>query len=120
MVGSETQALDMEPGRGVIGGKTQSSVEMLYTLETAAELIPFPNKAALTQWLCQHPDVVEKRYRKAGRRCYRMLLESEILKIRNMLVVTDDPFRRFAARTPRGRGPIATIMQRALDARRPA
>src|SRR3970282_2577276 len=73
------------------------SLEQLYTLEVAAELIPFPSYAALVLWLGRHKSEFPGRYRfthKPGQRLgsvpQRMLTHSECVRIRKMTVVELD------------------------------
>lgn len=66
-------------------------LEPLYTVDVAAEIIPFPNKQALLAWLSRHKGEFPARYRlthqpgqHAGSVPQRMLLHSELVRIRAM------------------------------------
>jgi hypothetical protein len=70
------------------------ALEPIYTLAVACELIPMPSMPALYQWLHNHKEEFKPRYRQGGgrHRPQRMLLESEILKIRAMTIKEGSPF----------------------------
>ena len=59
----------------------------LYTLKVAAEMIPYPGVGALHDWLRRHPEF-PSRIQHVGRakRRMRLLLLSEVMQIRAMLV----------------------------------
>jgi hypothetical protein len=62
------------------------SVEVLYSLPVAAEMIPFSSLAALHIWLSAHKVDYPARYRRLGNREIRLLSESEVLRIREEVV----------------------------------
>lgn len=106
-----------------MGGK---SIEPLYTLKVAAELVPMPSIPALDQFLNRNKPEFPARYRRTRWYEERLLTESEILKIRAMLVY-DQSDARFVHRNV-GRKPgsgvsrpiknsaVTAIMRRALAA----
>jgi len=68
-------------------------IEPIYSLRVAAELIPMSSTNALYQFLCKHKSQFTARYR-IGRPPERILSESEILKIRSMVISTDSWWSR--------------------------
>ena len=61
-------------------------MEPLFTLQAAAELIPFPSVDALRGYLSKHPDAADKRYRRVRRGYVRLLSEAECQRIRDAVV----------------------------------
>ncbi len=98
------------------------NIEPLYSLDVACELIPFPSKPALYNFLSNHRAEFPGLYRRQGgttmARCgfeQRFLTESEILLIREM-TLHDFAHSRYALmrgghRAPRLSSPIARIMR---------
>lgn len=86
------------------------ALEQLYNLDVAAELIPFPTKAALCAFLGKHKELFPGRYRTTKAHIYapkveqRFLTESEILKIREMTLHSFEE-SRYSKGGPRGPRP---------------
>jgi hypothetical protein len=71
-----------------------TTLEPLYTLKVAAELIPFVNAGALRDFLWKHRDQFPSKIMPIDRKFVRMLSHSEIITIRAMrltLRVKDNP-----------------------------
>jgi len=96
------------------------AIEPLYTLRVAAELIPCPTIGALYQFLWHHKAEFPPRYRKLHAHEVRLLTESEVLKIREMTLLTDDRswhLRASAARRGRHHSDlVATMIRRCANA----
>jgi len=69
---------------------TESSLEPMFGIAAAAEMIPFPSVRALYIWLGRHKAEFPPRYRARGsfRGRHRMLLLSEVERIRAMTIRT--------------------------------
>ena len=61
-------------------------LEDLYTLRQAAKKLGFPSRDALRMYLVRHPGLVEDRFRRIGSSFKRLLTESEVLRLRAMVV----------------------------------
>ena len=97
------------------------AIEPLYTLRVAAELIPFPTAQALYMWLWRHKAEFPPPVYRRGRGIeHRLLTESEILKIREMTLLTGmDSYHGRQSATRRGRrssGLIETMIRRCANA----
>lgn len=96
-----------------------TTLEQLFPLSVAVELIPMPSISALYQFLMKHRSEFPTRYRttqgKFGGIEQRLLTESEIMKIREMTIHGMEESRyRFATRGRKpGRGLIDAIIARA-------
>lgn len=96
-----------------------SSLEPLYSLEVAAELIPMTSIQTLYVFLGKHKDKFPARYRNGGAvpvngrmmaRQQRLLSESEIIRIREMVIFGRDK-SNYANRGRDLGSPIARIMR---------
>lgn len=105
--------------------KTYAPIEPLFTMEVAAELIPFPSVSALYNWLHNHRETFRPRYQRSrgpsGRgfvKQFRMITHTEILLIRKMRLVEGRENSEYANNgRPKGRkrGPISSIIARAMQ-----
>ena len=65
------------PG-GVTLAIADPAIERKYTLTQAAEKLGFPSGHALRMFLKRRPDLIEMRYRRAGRSLIMLLTESDL------------------------------------------
>jgi hypothetical protein len=101
-------------------------LEPLRSLAVAVELIPMRSRMALYTFLHNHQEEFPPRYMPGRLKPVRMLYDSEIIKIREMLLAEPDPYHSDAfieSRASKGvylRGhkrptsPIDLVMQRAM------
>jgi hypothetical protein len=79
-------------------GCSCNGIEPLYPMNVAVEIIPFPSRAALDEWLRSHAaEFPPARIRKYGWTKKRMLTQSEIFRIREILM---KPYSRGSGRPP--------------------
>jgi hypothetical protein len=110
----QSMARDAPMGDASRGAPSRrQSIEPLYTLAVAAELIPFPSTTALSQFLFRHKNKFEARYRRTRWYEVRLLTESDILRIREMTLLPKSE-SRYGKRV-QGTGPIGAIMRRAMN-----
>src|SRR5687767_15083705 len=87
------------------GQSPKEMLEPMVTLQVAAELIPMTSVSALYQFLFHHKDEFPPRYKKVRWYEIRMLTHSEIVKIREMTLISWEDSRynptRRAQRAPR-------------------
>ena len=93
-------------------------VEPLYRLEVAAELVPFPTMNSIYLFLFKHPIEFPPRYmRTFGGRQVRVLLASEVRKMREMRLLQngEDRYHSAAFQARRVQSPIEAIIKRAMS-----
>lgn len=73
-----------DPALALPSPSAQHTLEPVYTLEVACELIPMPSKQSLEQFLHYHKDLFVPLYRPMRWYRVRMLSESDCIKIREM------------------------------------
>lgn len=101
----------MDP-KGVIHTADHDRLEQVYTLQVAAELIPFPTAASLTLFLSRHKEMFPARYRSMGFSApHRMLYECELIAMREMTIV-EKTHMAAKGRGRRVRGIIDTMIAR--------
>ncbi len=90
--GDESGIFDLKPPCPACGCVC-GGIEPMFPLRTACEIIPFPNRRALVEWLRNHPAEFPPRIRKYGHTKHRMLTSREILRIREILMQPYSPGR---------------------------
>jgi hypothetical protein len=88
-----------------------TTLEPLYTLKVAAELIPFVHVGALADWLYRHRHEFPAHEMPIGRRFLRVLSLSEVSRIRSMRIAQGQ-LRRERVKSHRRTRPSNAASQR--------